>query len=538
MRRYWLSFFAGCLAGISFTLTATAQQTPSSEIREYLSPFTSFTARLTVCGEPLRCLSDVEAVYSRMDYQPLWTIETANQFMDVVRNAGAEGLSSQGYHTDIIDSLLMCSNGSVRAELDILLTDAFLHLGGHLLHGAVDPTSVYPEKWEWMPRSLDMVTFLINTLSKESVGVALDSLRPKHPAYKLLMSQLDFFAGLIDEPWFNLPDTSQLELNGTYELLPRIRERLEVLGYPSKSSDSTGYDSALNVVVKQFQNSRGLKEDGVIGPETFDALNIGPAWYVDKITANLERLRWLPWPQDGNYLNVNIPSYSLSLYENGSELMHMRAIVGRPDRATPVFSSQVTYLILNPTWTVPPTILYEDVLPAVKRDSHYLNKHGLRIVDRKGNEINPEDVAWEKFNGKNFLYQLIQDPGAYNTLGLFKFHFDNRYSVFLHDTNARSLFRETRRALSSGCIRIEHPYTLALHLLSGHWDSERLSKILASRKTTTLRLPHPVPICISYFTIIDRQGQLQFLEDVYGWDALLLEALTDLQRRSPGSPEF
>jgi murein L,D-transpeptidase YcbB/YkuD len=238
----------------------------------------------------------------------------------------------------------------------------------------------------------------------------------------------------------------------------------------------------------------------------------------------MERYRWLPEQQLGkNYISINIPDFHAEVMAADTLVMRMKTIVGRPERKTPVLSSELRYLILNPTWTVPPTILKEDALPAIRHNINYLKRNNLKVINRKGEEINPHTLPWYKYNERNFPYQLVQEPGPSNSLGLIKFQFPNNHRVFLHDTNAHGLFAATNRALSSGCIRIEHPFVLANYLLTGTtWTEEKINKAIKSGKTQTITIPTRIEIQIFYFTaFVNSQNEIQFRNDIYGWDEIL-----------------
>jgi murein L,D-transpeptidase YcbB/YkuD len=205
-----------------------------------------------------------------------------------------------------------------------------------------------------------------------------------------------------------------------------------------------------------------------------------------------------------------------------------RAQVGKDYRQTPVFTADLLYLVLNPTWTVPPTILAQDILPQVKKDITYLEKKNMTVLDRRGRPVDPTQVEWARYSGPDFPYALRQGPGPGNALGRVKFIFPNQHFVFLHDTPSTSLFEREERTFSSGCIRVEHPLELAARLLvdQDDWDRDRIDQVIASGKTQTVHLSEPLPVIIIYWTaFIDREDQLNFWRDVYGRDALVLAGL-------------
>jgi murein L,D-transpeptidase YcbB/YkuD len=199
-------------------------------------------------------------------------------------------------------------------------------------------------------------------------------------------------------------------------------------------------------------------------------------------------------------------------------------IIGKPYRATPVFRSEMTYLVLNPTWTVPPTILAQDILPAQRRDRGYLDRKGIRIIDRNGRVVPSAKIDWATATPGRFPYQLVQRPGPDNALGRVKFMFPNSYAVYLHDTPARELFAKSERAFSSGCIRVAKPFELVALLLDDQagWDPAAIEQAVEKGETRTLRLSKPVPVLLTYFTAwVDREGTLQLRRDIYGRDEIV-----------------
>jgi murein L,D-transpeptidase YcbB/YkuD len=283
------------------------------------------------------------------------------------------------------------------------------------------------------------------------------------------------------------------------------------------------YDSIMVIAIKKLQQKYGLVNDGIIGKQTLAALNTTIEKHIQKITINMERYRWLPKQLGQDYISINIPDFSAKVNSSDSIVMRMKTIVGRPERKTPVLNSELRYLIINPTWTVPPTILKEDALPAIKRNINYLKKNNLSVINKKGEEVNPATLPWYKYNERNFPYQLVQAPGPMNSLGLIKFQFPNNHRVFLHDTNSHGLFNASYRALSSGCIRVEHPFALAAYLLTGtNWTNEKLNQAIQSKKTQTITIPIQMAIHVFYFTaFVDEHNEIQFRNDIYGWDEML-----------------
>jgi murein L,D-transpeptidase YcbB/YkuD len=275
-----------------------------------------------------------------------------------------------------------------------------------------------------------------------------------------------------------------------------------------------------------FQKLHNLAVDGVVGPATLAAMNISAAERVDQIRVNLERMRWVSDGLPEHFLLVDVAGQQLDLIRDGKSIWHTRVIVGRKDRPTPVFRDQIEYLEINPTWTVPPTILKDDILPNARKNPGYVTRKGLEVVTRGGKKVAPGAVNWNA-PANAFPYLLRQPAGDRNALGRIKFMFPNRFSVYLHDTPSRGLFERSRRLFSSGCVRVEKPLELAeLVLNHERWSREKIAALIGSSRTRWLHLDEPLPIILSYWTAdAGDDGQVRFREDVYQRDAQVLAAL-------------
>ncbi|MFN3947505.1 MAG: L,D-transpeptidase family protein, partial [Aquificaceae bacterium] len=228
------------------------------------------------------------------------------------------------------------------------------------------------------------------------------------------------------------------------------------------------------------------------------------------------------------YILVNIPSFELFLIEDGQVKLSSKVIVGRnykdDFRPTPMLYSKVESITINPKWYVPVSIAVKDLLPKIKKNPSYLTKKGFKVLSM-GREIDPLSVDWSMYNEKNFPFMLVQEAGPQNALGHIKFNFPNPFQVYLHDTPDRHLFKHTKRAFSSGCIRVDKARELALSLLGGDWTGRQLAEMIKSRKTQTIKLKEPIPIYILYYTAFERDGKLHFREDLYGYDTILSQNL-------------
>ncbi len=282
----------------------------------------------------------------------------------------------------------------------------------------------------------------------------------------------------------------------------------------------------LKAGVSTFQYRHGLDDDGIVGRQTIAAMNVPIETRIDQLRVSLERLRWVNQEATQTFVVVNIASFKAFLFRDGEMEWSTRAMVGKDYRRTPIFRGDMQYIEFNPTWTIPPTILRNDTLPAIKRDPGYLAAKNIRVIDSNGNFVDPLKVDWNQYR-VGIPYTLRQDPGPENALGRLKFIFPNKHSVFLHDTPHRELFNKPERAFSSGCIRIENPLKLAELLLHNDaLQASDLQSIVDSGITQRIYLDKPVPVVIIYLTAsIDTDGNVMFYRDIYNLDNKVLRAL-------------
>ena len=310
--------------------------------------------------------------------------------------------------------------------------------------------------------------------------------------------------------------------------VPIVRERLRITGdYQGPVSVSGNfYGPELEKAVRHFQERHSLEVDGRIGKATLAAMNVSAQERVAQIRVNLERMRWVSDKLPKDYLLVDIAAQRVELHREGQDVWRSKAIVGRPERPTPIFRDRIEYLEFNPTWTVPPTILKEDVVPKARQNPNAVRKKGLEIIDRRGNKVEPEAVDWN-VSPNNLPYTFRQPPGPKNALGQVKFMFPNQHSVYLHDTSDRQLFARANRTLSSGCVRVDKPIELAELLLNDpKWNKEKFASVFESKRPSSVRLKQPLPVILSYWTAeADDKGQVHFRADFYGQDQPVLAAL-------------
>lgn len=501
------------------------------------------------CQRDRICGSDVlPPFYRGRGLRPAWIkddldLSEAASLLLALRRVEDDGLNPENYHLTTIKTLMAEVSHQKRggsavpaetlADLEMLLTDAFLLCGSHLVHGQVNPETVQSE-WFIKGRYEDLAAVLEKGLKTGEAGAALDSLRPTHSVYRDLRVA---FKQIRNEVYTGgRPDFRpgpKLKAGDKSPGVKVLREWLKASGDLPESED-TGtdeFDPGLEEGLKKFQRRHGLEPDGVVGPETAAALAVTPEYRMRQIRANLERWRWITSDLGDRYILVNIADFTVHVIEGENEIITMPAVVGRPYRRTPDFSARLTYLEANPSWNVPPKLAREDILPKIKSEPGYLEVQGFRVFSDWGPgapEIDPGSVDWSALDAGSLSYKFQQRPGPMNALGQIKFVFPNKFDVYLHDTPAKELFKKAVRDFSSGCIRVERPLDLAEYLLQGdsEWDRSKLEVALRSGATRIISLKRPLNVHVLYWTAwMDREGRIHFRKDIYGRDAALYAAL-------------
>lgn len=494
---------------------------------------------LHVAGHELRARNALPAFYLGREDAPAWISEgrpssCAVALVAALRTASEDGLDGADYHRAAIDSLLDAArDASDLADLDLLLTDAFLTFGSHLAQGRVNPTTLEPE-WLANRRQVDMAAELSATLERGDVRGHLDALRPAQPGYRALRRMLARLRSVQAEGgWGIVSEGPTIHPGDTDPRVPMLRRRMTASGDLDTpgGGDVQELDEDLARAVRRFQGRHGLEPDGNVGPGTLAAMNVPVEARIAQIEVNMERWRWLPNDLGRRHIRVNIADYRVEVWEDGAVALDMRAVVGREYRETPMFSATMTYLVLAPYWHVPPRIAAVDKLPEIRKNPGYLASMKMTLFDQATNEpVDPSSLDWNAITGAelNRRFRLRQDPGPLNALGNVKFMFPNRHNVYLHDTPSRELFGRTTRAFSSGCIRVEKPLDLADYLLAGdpRWSPGRIRAVVAAGQETTVWLERPVPVHILYWTAFaGDDGGVDFRPDLYGRDRAVRRAL-------------
>ncbi len=497
-------------------------------------------------------LTDIVArYYESQQFQPKWR-DPARLDLLVAALAGLDddGLDPADYHIEALQSFRTDLRAATalqpaeQADLEFLATDAMMLSLYHLYLGKVDPVQL-SSQWNFSTRPVSVergFERLSAAIESGQIRESFERARPQHVWYQRGREALRTYRAIAAAGgWSPISDGPTMKLGLDDPRVPALRYRLTVTGdlagdlQPPAPPLNLAFDVELESAVKRFQERHGLTADGAVGPGTRAALNVPVSARIDQIRINLERARWVMHELHGEFVLVNVAGFDVSYFRDDEPIWTSKVIVGRPYRETPIFKSLITYVVLNPTWTIPPGILVKDKLPVIQRDPGYLKRNNIRVIDSAGREVNPYSVDWSRYSGGRLPpYQLRQDPGDDNALGLVKIMFPNPYLVYLHDTPSKSLFDKDERVFSSGCIRVEKAFELAELVLNDpvRWNRAALDAAIATKKTQTVNLARPVPVLILYWTAQPRpDGQVIFRNDVYGRDPATLAALNGTFRR-------
>jgi len=481
-------------------------------------------------GEAVAVLRDW---YAETRFQPLWIGPNgangkAHEFLDILRRADREGLEPNDYPAAEIGARMVSSP----ADGELLLSEALVHYVSDLRTGRLSPRTVDPALF-LQPGEIDRIAVLRAARDAPDIAAAMESFTPANPIYRRLRRVLATYREIeAGGGWPLVPEGPSLKPGMRDGRVTLLRQRLMATkDLLHDGGEPDLYDEALQQAVERFQNRHGLDADGIAGRRTLAELNVPVKRRIEQIVVNMERWRWMPDDLGDRHILVNLAGFELDVVESGSVAMTMRIITGKPYRRTPVFSGLMTYMEFNPTWTVPPTIVKHDILPKLREDPGYLASRNMHVFlgwRDDSTELAATAIDWQAVDPKRVPYRFRQDAGPDNALGRVKFMLPNRFGIYLHDTPARELFSKTVRSFSSGCVRVEDPLGLAEYLAADlpGWDRKRIDELVASAKTTVVKLAKPLPVHLTYSTVwLGEGGTIHFRDDIYARDDLLFQAL-------------
>ncbi|MGH1398438.1 MAG: L,D-transpeptidase family protein [Alphaproteobacteria bacterium] len=484
---------------------------------------------------PLKHAKALRAFYEARGAETYWDRGNVSDFIEVIEGSWTHALNPFSYHLDALN----------RDDLDpmhreVLLSDAYVSYGRDISGIRVDPRVFKSHRRYWQaPLSVDALLDHLNR--DDDIDDVVAGFTPRGNTYNLLRKEL---RRLVDEGAPEYEGVLPIRVKGLlkpgeeHAALADVRVRL---GVRSGSFDAV-YDDVLAAAVMRFQEQHGLKPDAVIGPGTLRAMNYTHEDRIKQVLANLERLRWVPEEKPERFIVVNVPSATLWAIDEGRVEIEMPVIVGRKKRPTNIFITDITGVRLNPTWTVPPTIKREDILPKLVEDPYYLVSKGMELVSAPQKDgdgqvmgamsVDPASIDWAVLTDEDLKgMRMVQTPGAHNPLGRVRVLMPNGYNIYLHDTNEKYLFNRAGRAVSSGCVRLKRPFEIANFILQEKkdWSQERLDEILDAGKMRDLYIRETMPVYLVYYTSwVNEDGRVVYGNDVYGYDKILIKMLSEL----------
>lgn len=490
-----------------------------------------------VAGDTIYLQDLLREVYAADAYEPLWTsMGRVDELRALLFDASSHGLQPSDYHLPAIDWLRQQAQSATSpanlAALDVLLTDGLMLYVQHRSLGKVKAQDLDPDfnfRRDTL-KNYPSAEAVRHAIVFENLAAFIESIAPTFDYYETLRVQLQRYRQLEEQGgWPEVPAGPTLHLSDRGGRVALLRQRLLIEGelFTQEITDTEFFDSQLEQAVRRFQVLYGLDSDGVPGKKTIAAMNVPVSTRINQLRLSLERLRWVSQETNDAFIAVNIAGFQLSYVRDRKVVWTTRIMVGQPYRKTPIFRGDITYIEFNPTWTIPPTILRNDTLPAIKKDSGYLAAKDIAVIDASGRRLNPNDIDWKSF-GNSIPYTLRQDPGPKNALGRIKFIFPNPHFVFMHDTPSQALFNLPERTFSSGCIRVENAFELAELVLqdSSEFTPVQMQAVLDSGRTQRVVLSTPTPVLILYLTAaLDSSGMATFYRDVYKRDQAELAAL-------------
>ncbi|GGD08030.1 L,D-transpeptidase family protein [Aquisalinus flavus] len=475
----------------------------------------------------------IQAAYSETDYRMIWTgmfdrpTRNYDQLIDYLREAEEDGVMVTSGRVQQLEDVRHASP----VEREMTAARVFAETVEELRNGVTTPQFEIPDVEELTDRTANYDAILQQAYMRDDPAELINmALEDNFIVTNLLDARKEYRAFKERGGWEQITfDERKIEVGATDEAIPLVRARLEAEGFDAGQipEDPTLYDENLEQALMDFQRTRSMMEDGVIGPNTIEALNESVDDLIAKIEINIERARWLPESLGDKAAFVNIADYKLRMLKNDRIVDEMDVIVGTVNHQTPVFSDKMETVVINPYWNVPSSITIEEIAPQQLNNSGYIASQNMEVL--AGSEIvSPSSVDWSAAANGDLNFRVRQRPGDNNALGLIKFLFPNKYAVYLHDSPAEQLFSQDLRTFSHGCIRLEDPMRFAEFVTenASGWDRDRVEQAIASGERIEFALDEQFPVYITYFTAwAGPEGNVSFARDVYERDGRIAGAL-------------
>ena len=541
MRRLTLLLFIGLLQ-INLYAEALSIENISAHIQQGLQ------TRIKGQNKPI-----IQNIYANTGDKPLWIgskNSTKTSHLIQALNDPLFNYKNKSFdQTSIKHLFYQLDNGEISqskqaaayAKLDLVLTSSMVRLVRFIVQGDVDWNLVQEKlntleqsdditaRWEMTPKAFPDEDELISAIENDTIYEYLTSLIPMEKRYRKLVKLLKAYRVMDKFPKIKYYKKS-LKLGDSSSRVKEIKKRLQISGdYPKKAPINSKFDETMRRAVITYQKRYLLKVNGMVDKTMTYYLNQPAKNNIQAIITNLDKTKLYPKEFEEEYVEVNIPDFNLRYYKDQEKVMKKGLVVGRIDRPTPLFSNTIRYMVLNPTWTIPDNLIKRDLIPVLRENPNYLEEHNIHAFKgKKEIEVTQEMLDPYEKSEERVPYRFVQFPGETNALGRVKFMFPNKYAVYLHDTDNKSLLSRRYKIYSSGCMRVEKPFDLVDTLLEHTWKSysqSKIDEILESNKPTTISLKKRIPVHIIYFTVYEEDGLAYFKNDIYLYDKIIEESV-------------
>ena len=470
--------------------------------------------------------------YRERGFDGIWSTRSdrarRNALLAAFNEAPNHGLPGDLYDAEsLIAQLQAAQTPQQQGQLEVALSRQFLAYARDIQTGLLTPSRIDPAIHREVPLRSPVST--LRSFVQSNPGAFMRALPPSAPEYVRLMSEKMRMERLLAEGgWGPTVPGRKYERGDTGNGVVALRNRLIAMGYLERTNTQV-FDDAIYGAVTRFQQAHGLAIDGTVGPGTLEQINVEPASRLRSIIVAMERERWINRPRGERHIWVNITDFTAKIIDNGVETFSTRSVVGArdTDRVTPEFSDVMEFMVINPSWYVPRSIITKEYLPQLRNNPNAVRN--LLITDRSGRIVDRSTADFSGYTEANFPYSMREPPSQGNALGLVKFMFPNRHNIYLHDTPSKSLFGREVRAYSHGCVRLADPFDFAYALLAKQVGNpqEVFQAHLRTGRERRVDLEAPVPVHLIYRTaIVPADGKVQFRRDIYGRDARIWNALS------------
>ena len=476
----------------------------------------------------------IASFYIGRNFEPFWvkSERRLENLVSSISEAKLHGLPLSRYPLEELRQSIFENDLSQKAKLELMATETFLLFAQDISGGILNPNKI-DNNINVIPERKDAKVLLASLTDSVNINLFFRSLFPSSSEYKSLLNELKKLRETsLNGSWGDLvPTDAVLAVGMTHDNVPFLRKRLYKMGYPVYETHSRYFDEQLNDSVKRFQEYHGLNPDGVFGKRSIEAVNVPPKTRLMQVLVNLERMRWNNHDRGPEYVLVNQPNFQAYFKSENEKVWESRVVIGLPSNQTAEFNDTMTHMVVNPTWHVPKSIAVDEYLPLIQSDPNFLNDNEMVLMVRGTDTIIDSNlIDMQAFTPDNFPFLIKQIPSNINALGLVKFMFPNKFSIYMHDTPMKDLFFKDERTFSHGCIRLQEPFEFAYSLLrKQEVDPEsKFQEVLQKEEETYINLSRKIPVYITYRTaFFDDFGQVHYRADVYGRDALVYMALVE-----------